>query len=130
MATTFCEENASSQYPYGGILLNDESELRNALCRWDTAFGTGPGKLPSSLYTLFFDFDKELVSQLLAAPDCKGLRIFPVVDENGKINVIIVPQNTAHEEILEGASGLFDAGCCGQNGTSKFFEDKVKGKCS
>lgn len=128
MATTFCESNAGSQYPHGGIPLNDETELKNGLCRWETAFSSGD--LNPGLHTLFFDFDKDLLNDLMSDTACKGLRIFPVLDENGKINVMIVPKDEDRNEIIvDSKTGVLKACCCGQNGRSSFFDEKVNGKC-
>ncbi|MBD2701810.1 hypothetical protein IC229_14255 [Spirosoma sp. BT702] len=123
MANPACESDAAVPYPFGGCLLAEETYLKEGICRWLNVFQDNPA------FTLFFDFDKDLIKETLDIEGCKGIRIFPVIDKGGKMNVMIVAKNTENNEITNAEGKITHIDCCGQNGESRFYNEKVKDKC-
>ncbi|GAB3694945.1 hypothetical protein GCM10027592_16460 [Spirosoma flavus] len=123
MANPACESEAANPFKFGGCLLDDEKYLKEGICRWLNAHKSDKD------FTLFFDFDKDLIQETLNVTGCTGIRIFPVIDKSGKMNVMIVAKNAENSEITNDEGKINQIDCCGQNGESKFVNEKVKDKC-
>lgn len=126
MNESFCEQNAAKKASNGGII-SDSSNASNAfehltqvVKRWADAFNSP--LLSSNAFTKFFDFDRTIVQQIIDQPNCTAIRIFPGIDENGKITAVLVGvQEDTAELINKDEEENMKICCCPSNGSSALF---------
>jgi hypothetical protein len=120
----FCDPTKS------GSNSNDEVRLASTIEKWILAFQSP--LVENDAFSFFFDFDKTLLSPILALPNCIGIRIFPGIDEDGAITVSIVGTLVSQDGSIEILSSNGNNGnvpdpivCCPSNGTSKFITQNL-----
>lgn len=127
MEQIFCDQNVDRQAEHGGILTDSQTSqaalehIQESVDRWKEAFDD-PERL-RNVFVKFLDFDKTIVNAILNQEGCVSLRIYPGLNENGKLTMALVGVNENFEDIIDiNFIDNLKVCCCPRNGKSTFFK--------